>query len=313
MPSRKHHAIPVHYLSRFTAEDGLLWQYDRKTKRVQHVAPRIVGAENYLYSPEVGDDPKNDALEIVLAKEIDGPASALFAKIVSGSTLSDQDRLIFARHLAIQELRVPKARDAIVANFERIGDAVLRMAASRPSYYQAVLGQLGEDISLHDAENHCRELLEGKFPVRANKISWLRAMAIYDDIAKVIFDLPWALITSPDEHEFVTTDAPVVKILTDDAVPRSFAGGWLSPSAETTYALDPRHILVLRADGREGPVTVRRRWCRGANSRAIAQANRFVFARSRDAYILRILEKSASVTTPRIEIVSAKPGETTDG
>jgi hypothetical protein len=132
---------------------------------------------------------------------------------------------------------------------------------------------------------------EGGIDVQATKIPWLSSMTIATEIADLIYRLPWTLIDAPRGVEFLTSDAPLVKVLTDRAVPSFFAGGWLSPSAETTFALSPSTCLAIRPDGIEARIEGKKRWCRDLNKRVVAQANRFVVSRSRDSYVEKLAKK----------------------
>lgn len=135
----------------------------------------------------------------------------------------------------------------------------------------------------------------GEVRVEPTKVTWLNIVAAAGDTAPTIAGLRWLVVEAPGEFEFVTSDTPIVKVLTDSAVPRMFAGGWLSPSAEATFALDPHHVLVMTPSGLEGRIRGKPVWCRDVNTRTVRQARRFVFARSRERFIPTVMNKSRRV------------------
>jgi hypothetical protein len=61
--SKLHHSVPVHYLERFTGEDGLLWVYPTDGTEPRAIHPRKTAVERYLYAPEVGDDPAENRFQ----------------------------------------------------------------------------------------------------------------------------------------------------------------------------------------------------------------------------------------------------------
>lgn len=96
---------------------------------------------------------------------------------------------------------------------------------------------------------------------------------------------------APSDFEFLTSDVPIVKIVIHPKFPRMYAGGWLSPHAETTFTLDPKTCLVISPEGFEGQLVGKRSWCKDVNRRLIMKANRFVISREKESFVEKVATK----------------------
>lgn len=298
MTAKRHHAVPRFYLERFSGTDGLLWQHHLEDLRAVRVAPHDAAVEKYLYAPEVGDEPHNDALEALLAEQVDGPAAEPLAKLAKGEGLADEERARIAMFIAFQEYRIPRMRDAVADFMGKVGAGILKMSAERPEYIRRTLAEIGHQLTDEQLEKMVAGIKENQILVEPTKIAWLRGMSVASEIADLVFRMPWTVVGAPPRFEFLTSDAPIVKVVTDHRVPQMFAGGWLSPSAETTFALDPETCVVIKPDGTEGRIQGKKRWCKDVNRRLVLQAKGFVFSRSRDSYVEKLANRRRTPDPP---------------
>jgi hypothetical protein len=282
--SKLHHYVQEAYLTRFVNSSGLIWQYDRMTGEYKEVSPRVAGAEMYLYSPGVGADPKGDAIENALS-EVDGHGIRVINALSEGQSLSEEQRHMFALYLAVQERRTPHFRDWMCLEVKRTAEMFLHLASMHPEYVRCSLEKFGMSVSDSAVQEMCKSVIAGNLEVQPTKVSWLNVLVSAGDLAPTIASLPWLVVEASMDIEFITCDKPLVKVLTDRNVPSDFCGGWLSPSSETTFALDPKHTLVIRPDGYEGRARAKQVWCNDVNSRTIRQARRFVFSKNREGFI----------------------------
>lgn len=281
---KRHHSVPVHYLRRFTGENGLVWVYPLDSGEPKQIHPHNTAVERFLYSPEVGGKPQDDTLERVLADCVDGPASPSLERLIAGEEVLPEDRAAIALYVALQEIRVPAFRDQVRANLEQILRVTVDRLMERPDHLREKATEFGEDPEAVIAG--LRGIQEGSLEIQATKITWLQNLfEIARDTAPLIARISWLVVEAPPQFEFVTCDCPVVKVRTDRAVPLLYAGGWISPSAEATLILDPENALVIAAEGEEGRKMGRLSWCEDVNRRTVAQANRFVYSRSRLEWI----------------------------
>ena len=295
MPSKRHHAVSRFYLERFAKDDGLLWLHDVEAQTAVRVNPKDALVESYLYAPEVGENPKDDTFEKFLAERIEGPALRGLERLTNGEEMSSQDRQRIALFVAYQEYRSQQMRDTITDFVTQIGKSILDVSLQNLDYMKNAFEGMGKPVSDEDLVRMAEAWKSGGIEVEATKAAWLSSASIPTKIAEMLYRMPWTVVVAPDGVEFLTSDTPIVKVVTDPKVPQMFAGGWLSPSAESTFALDPHHVLVIKPSGAEGRVSARRAWCKDVNTRLISQARRFVVSRSRDDYVERVSENWARI------------------
>lgn len=295
MPAKRHHAVPRFYLSRFAAADGLIWLHDLEDLSSVRVSPNDAIVEKYLYSPEVGENPKDDAFEQFLAQHVDAPAAPALERLAKGDPISPEDRQRIATFVAYQEFRVPRMRDVVIKFMSEIGQRILDLSMNHPEAVKKNFDEMGKPITDEKLAKMIEGVKAGGIKIEATKAAWLSAATVANEIAEMLNRMPWTVLDAPAGVEFLTSDAPIVKVLTDPNVPRMYAGGWLSPSAESTFALDPSHTLAIAPDGNEGRFGIRRAWCKDVNTRVVSQARRFVVSRSRDGYIEVLAEKRAKL------------------
>jgi Protein of unknown function (DUF4238) len=300
MVSKRHHAVPRFYLSRFAKDDGLIWLHNIETQSAVRVQPKNAIVEKFLYAPEVGDNPKDDTYERFLAEHIEGPAAPALERLADGEAISSEERERIALFIAFQELRVPRVRDAVTKMVTEVGKGLLDISVEHPDYMKRIFEEMGKPISDEELSKLIEAWKSGGIKIEATKTVWLQAAPVAIEIAAMLTRMPWTVLEAPDGVEFLTSDTPIVKVVTDPTVPPMLAGGWLSPSAESTFALDPHHVLAIKPDGKEGRFGVRKSWCKDVNARLISQARRFVVSSSRDDYVepiakewMRIRAKSA--------------------
>jgi Protein of unknown function (DUF4238) len=288
--SKRHHWVPRFYLKRFADADGLIWLHDLNAGSSLPVSPGDALVKKYLYAPKVGENPDDDVFERFLADHVDGPAVAPLNRLAAGDPVSYEDRQRIAIFVAYQEYRVPRMKDAIQRFMGEVAQRILRMSVERPESMKRTFEAMGKPISDADLERLVTSVKNGDMKVKVNKIPWLAAGEVPTDIAGMLVEMPWAVLEAPGGFEFLTSDCPIAKVVTDSTVPPMLAGGWLSPSAESTLALDPSHVLLISPNGREGRATASEAWCRDVNRRLVQQAQRFVVSRNPDPDVAKLAQ-----------------------
>lgn len=111
---RKHHIIPVTYLSGFTDQAGKLYQYRKDSpSNPQYNVPRELGHRRDYYSqPTPEGETDHNKLEDFFST-IEAKWSTVVAKIVSREQLSQNDRMALYEFLYLTKSRIPATRDAI--------------------------------------------------------------------------------------------------------------------------------------------------------------------------------------------------------
>ena len=307
--SKRHHAVPQFLLRRFANGNGLLWLHDLHLRSAVRVQPKDALVESRLYAPGVGDNPNDDAVESFLAQHIEGPAAIPVEKLAGGESLAFDERYAVSLLIAFQEIRTPRMRDAVGNLVERLADGVLRMSAEHPDYIRKILTKVGHEVSDSSLASLVESIRSGRLRAQATKIPWLQSSTIAFEIADLVCKMPWSVVEAPKGFEFVISDSPVTKVLTDPSIQGMMGVGWISPSAESTFALDPAHCLAILRDGKEQRLKGDKEWCKDVNIRMVRQAKRFVVSRSRSSYVETVATKyrKAEKESGRLHTSSHRP------
>jgi hypothetical protein len=289
--------VPSHYLARFAGTDGRLWQYMRGAADPQRVHPSNAAVGKHLYSLEAGGVPVDDSIEVWLADNVDGPAATLIPKLIARRTLKGHDRARFSLFLALQEVRIPRFRDLVDETLAGIGRQILQARAEHdPEGLRELFASKGVELSDEAFAAEMKQYRGGEASIRPSKAWWLNSLEVANQSAPLIAARAWKVIEAPHPVEFVTSDAPVVRVLTRN-VPEARRSLWRGRYLEGTFPLDPKHLLLIRSPGRarwdEGMI----RWCTNINERTVRQAHRFVFTRRRTRLVGQVWDED--VGAPR--------------
>jgi hypothetical protein len=291
-PRKKHHYNTQHALRRFAGADEFLWMYRRGSEAPERVAVVNAAVEKFLYAPEDGPNPRDDAIECWLGDHIDGPAAGILDKLQRQEELSSQERYNLSAYLVAQSLRTPKARDEVLNHFNRRWKPImLEMLADRERVRAAMEGSEHGPPDDEQISRWAAAIEDGQYIIEPMKAYWLDYFTTrITRFAPIVQNLPMRVFTAPEGHEVLTSDSPLVGI---------WPAGWLSAS-EITLPLDTRKVLLVggsaRLDGQRRPA-----WFRDVNSRTIRNARKFVFSRTQQAFIPIVLGKPAggeSATQP---------------
>lgn len=108
---KRHHFVPVAYLTGFTADDGFLHAFRKdQPEKPLRSRPEAIGFIRHYYSQLNDAGELDQRLEDGLA-ELESDWPALAAKASSRSDLSPDDMGYLLDFMALQRLRVPAARD----------------------------------------------------------------------------------------------------------------------------------------------------------------------------------------------------------
>ena len=279
--ARHEHYVAAHLLRRFARKDGRLWMYDREAPG----EPRLVNPRHLAVELGMYDMADGDSLEDLLTEHIDTPGHRILEKLCVGEPLTVDDKQRFALYLVTQEVRTPATRDHVLSMMSEVMERIAEVQLSNTQRVKEVLKRLGSPVTDDMVELMRRGVAEKRIRVQMRPDLWLRVLLSAGRVAQLVSEMDWFIAEAPEEFEFVITDNPVTKVLTDRSLPMMAAGGWLSPSSEGTLPLDPDHVLVVRPIGPTGHGPIDKRWCKDVNSR------RFVFAQNREDWIYTVMRK----------------------
>src|SRR5262249_53901172 len=159
-------------------------------------------------------------------------------RLAAGDPISDEDRQRIAIFVAYQEFRIPRMKDAIQGFMGEVAQRILRVSVEHPDSMKRTFEKMGKPISDSDLARLVAYVKNGEMTVKVNKIPWLAAGEVPTDIARLLANMPWTVLEAPSGFEFLTSDCPITKVVTDPSVPPMLRGGWVTRSAECTLALD---------------------------------------------------------------------------
>ena len=109
--SRRHHFVPVFYLSRWCGGDKrvhVIRNIGGRIIRSRH-SPKHVGFEYHLYSYSENFKVSDRAeIESKFFKPLDNEGARIVSKIISGEVLERRDRILWAQFLTAFKVRVPE-------------------------------------------------------------------------------------------------------------------------------------------------------------------------------------------------------------
>jgi hypothetical protein len=218
---RKHHYVPVFYLSEFTDpcdSRGTFHVFDLKTRNAWESSPDGIGYGNDFHRIDApGVDP--NIIEDMIA-HIEARQAAAIKRIRATSELpKDSDSLaVFINLVAMLIARVPSSRDCLsdsMADFERRVARIIFAHDPTPDEWKAFVADMRDKgIEVDDATGFVgmRRFDEsGEYTVAPTR-NWLVTTML--DTAKCLFPLlarrNWTLVVARDcAGDFISSDNPV--------------------------------------------------------------------------------------------------------
>jgi Protein of unknown function (DUF4238) len=97
-------------------------------------------------------------------------------------------------------------------------------------------------------------ILSKEWTVTTNPtVSLQHMLALAPEVADYPYQMQWRVLEASPEHEFITSDAPVVRVSTvSQPAWMGLGAGWETPWMEATFPLSPRRCLLLSHHHPEG-------------------------------------------------------------
>ena len=259
-----HHHVAQFYLAGWAGEDGRLVVFTRKGGRLveDRHTPKHTGYEPHLYSIAAKPDDPQWVEREVMSKRVDGPASKVLTRLLSGEVgkLDSDERSAWGRFILAQWRRSP----AEIAKLRADADKVITEEIERnPDEYLALRGTAPEKT--------LREWVDVRFPGLSEIVSMGRILpqVINDPRAgDTIINMNWQV--------FDLTDVDVPLLTSDRPVTRTHGLG--SPECRIYIPLDPRHLFVASHEKHPLQIPDRRKLVRWLNKLTVIEAQERVFA-----------------------------------
>lgn len=291
--AKQHHYVPRAYLTAFTAPntpDGhepFLWVYERDRGTPFARAPKKVAVERHYYAANLKDGTKQTGVEELLSR-VESAAIPVLRRLATGddpAVVSEDDRAWVAFYVSLQTVRIPRFRTSVEGSMADVMGKVSVMSATHADYFVRAMrdayhikGKRRPDDAM--IEKARQFILSKEWTLRVDRLSSLQQMVpLAAETAQYAYRMHWRVLEAPPGVQFLTSDAPVVRVSTERQPPLLGLGaGWLTPWMEATLPLSPARCLLMSLHHPEGREHVRAEQVREINRRTAAFASEQVYA-----------------------------------
>ena len=277
------HYVPQAHLRRFQIEDspGLVWMYDKKTRKFAQASISKVAQEPNFYSQDV---------ERALADVVERPGNICIDKLFRRERLGNAERTQLSFYMLIMATRGPRQRK--------------KSLNLVPGILESVIGDTRQEIEEwirkrpEDAERASARLKE--LEAVQEKFAKEIPQQILDQVCtpfwsertmECLHNMAWHILSAPPPMYFVTCDTPAHFL-------EGFGLG--TPDSEFTFSISKS--LALVGDHRHSWGTVfekpQAQLVRQVNRRILSHAERFVFSPRKDDWIETVVQKDNPLRGP---------------
>lgn len=249
---KSHHTVPRLNLEHFAGHEpkGQVWTYDKITGRSTSAIPEETGTQTHFYSVQKDDGTWDTRIEGFLGT-IESLAAPTYRGLLNSEIPRDnQERADFSTFLAIMYVRTPTMR--------RMMAEVYAKGLQIQTYATAVHKEAFENTIRRYEEDRGKKLSDGmkeklrndmidpsNYILEVPKERTFRVFDIADKLAPMFFDMKWSLII-PKSGFLITSDNPVIRRVDHKTVHPVYGDhGFLNKTAEITFPLSPKLLLLL--------------------------------------------------------------------
>jgi len=299
--AKRQHFVPKFHLAGFTPQARELsesvWVYDKATDTIARRGLKDTAVIANYYTVPTGDGPVDD-LERGLA-DVEALAATAVRRLAAAPeglyALAEDERAALSGYVGLLHVRVPATRkgNEALAAFTRYLtlDMEFAMAEGFPERARR-RGLTGSDEDLESLRlRMLKQLRDGDVTIEVPETTSLSTLKMgLEDIAPILFGMPWILLKRTRFPFFVMGDCPVTLWPATDH-PRDLGVGFLSQGAEVAVPFDSQTMLLAKHGGSGGMVVnpdhppgfdqqQRLDWIYTYNYRQWVTAERFVYART---------------------------------
>ena len=283
--SKKHHHVPVFYLSRWSGGDGtvhVIRNINGKIVRSRNT-PDYLGFEYYLYSYHEDFDAADRAeIETKFFGPLDNEGARIVSKMITGGPLEKRDTILWAQFLTSMRVRTPENVDKIRTEAQK---ALVREIQSAQLDY----AKLKQDTDPRTAVDWLRVNRPGL--IESFGVGQLPKIASSPKVMQEVLSFDWHIV------DFETSSKP---LLTSDR-PCVYTEGLDKPNCVIALPLSPRHaFFAFRPNSNAQRVLMKTpisRLAAGLNESVVGQAVTRAFCQSigdaPDEFFLRHLSLSS--------------------
>jgi hypothetical protein len=272
------HYTPQAHLKRFhiPKRPQFIWQYDKTRKCFQDLPINKVAQERDFYPADVEKE-LNELIEI--------PGNRCINKLLSGGTVTTQDRMDLSVYIVSMFMRGPVRREKIFGSTDEI----------RTNVFNSFRADIFKDISSeswHRLNKVLKNLdeVEKSFAAElpGELIDRLKTPFISDRMIDAIFDMTWELIPAQEDQKFITSDTPA-HIFESLGVSRT--------TSEVTFTISKDLALIGHNQGPKRIGRLREKnptqFIKEINRRIISASGRFIYSQKRETWIETLSDKTS--------------------
>ncbi len=311
---KRHHFVSAFYLEGFIDQGHppFLCLYDKEERSVKDVSAKDAGCRKLFYAfPTKDGGMDTNTLEDIFQK-LESQVAPLLDKIESRQALTNEERSVLSRFLALSLTRVPNFRMNIADAFQAhvIKQVAMRMA--HHTGFEEVRQSLTEKGEPIDEEAHTElvEMMkEGRFNVKMAPHSNIEIfLNLAEDLAPIIHRMEWTYLIPNERYSLVTSDNPVAYADPTHSLSSPYGVGLEHRNVELTFPI-MQHLALFAKWGPSGPPyrKVSDAAVRVVNMRTIRSAERFVYASFNDPGFADLVWKYSN-SSPKAQIATVPGG-----
>jgi len=297
--AKSQHTIPRLHLQHFVGRQPAdqVWTYDAATGRRWSAIPEETCVQTHFYSAERRDGTMDTRLEEFLS-QVESCAAPVYERLLKLRTPEDaQARFYFAQFLAIMHCRTTAMR-RMAGEIQGRGAQILSYAyANNPQAFESLTRRFeqerGKKVDPLLKEKVRQAMLNPKgYEMEIAKESTFIALGASDKLAPILNQMKWSIAVAEHGY-FVTSDNPLVRqVAPKTAHPIYGDHGFLNKTAEVSFPLSPRLLLLLSwNEGAKELGALPRKHVEALNVIRAAHADRYLFAHISDNRIAKLAEK----------------------
>lgn len=294
---KRHHYLPEFYLHGFAC-DGILQVYDKERDEYRGQQPINTAVKTHYYSVEEDGGQKNTDIEKLLA-QVEGSAKDVIGKALRREPLTEKDKADLSVFVSFLWNRVPDFEQSINAVHEHavkmIADAVFNdeaIAERELARYAKDTGEVGGPTAKEMVKFH----KSGAYKIEIKRVASLHAMlSMSIEMAQYFAKMDWAIIHTPPNSSFITTDNPFFLYSPPDYSPHPIYGVGILMKGTVKLVPLSANMAVAMYDRGERTLhkTTGRQQIREMNINLARVATRFIIAK--DLTLLRtVVERSGT-------------------
>lgn len=281
---RKHHYIPQFYLKGFAGAKGRLQQCERHAGKLVTSCVGDAAARKDFHRFEDTDSSFDPFAAEKLFAQVEGIQAQALQQALGKPWLLDTDPALRAEMLGFLQMmffRVPKVHEMLANATSKALEAGMRLMEKNGGF-----ADMPAELKRHLKGRSVADVLRPK-PKNWFLIQSMLRYGNSHDLYKLLWPRNVTVLVAKGFKRFIAGDAAVAIYDRKHGGTAWKASGFASPTAEFSFPLSARVLMLVSHDIPSGVVKVSDDEVRQFNRRTIVWSERFLFAETFDAVTLR--------------------------